>query len=405
MASNKDTTTEIPQITEEALAYFAAELQKSGRYNVTPASLGTAPSKPLPKPPDRFSMHTSTPVQYTVSADTGIPPPLPPPPIGYLSPNVGINPNSSSIGNTFTYGMASSTSRIPRLPPFSGESLRGDCEFDVWKYDLTCLLHSGAYPQHLLLEAIRNSLKGRARSVLLHLGELANVYDILAELEALYGNVSTKEKLKEQFYMATQQANETVADYSLRLEQLLHHSSLQFDSETKNEMLRNRLWSGLRDRELKNSARYKFESLRCFNTLRKELRKIEQEMESSDKGHRRKAEGREELPTEEVACNMTLVESKILKQLESLSTNVKTLNSKIDALEKEKLNPMNNRLEALEREVEDLRRNGGEERTEDGAAGGTLKKDVPAQGNPGKTGQKSGKPQTLNWNRPPRTGR
>ena len=130
-------------------------------------------------------------------------------------------------------------------------------------------------------------------------------------------------------------------------------------------------------------------------------------MDSADKGHWRKAEGWEEFSTED-SCDRQYDSSREQDSqtiFESLSTDVKTLNSKTDTLEKEKLNPMNNRLEALEREVEDIRRNGGEERTEDGAAGGTLKKDVPAQGNPVKTGQKSGKPQNLNWNRPPRTGR
>ena len=157
-----------------------------------------------------------------------------------------------------------------------------------------------------MLEAIRQSLKGRARSVLLHLGELASVSDIMSELEAIYGNVATPEKLKEQFYMAFQQDKETVADYSLRLEQLLRHSSLHFDQETKDEMLRNRLWSGLRDKELKNAARYKFETVKSFNLLRTELRKIELELgltpEKAEKRHG-KSEDRQE-----VTSNMTLVE-------------------------------------------------------------------------------------------------
>ena len=89
--------------------------------------------------------------------------------------------------------------------------------------------------------------------------------------------------------MAHQQVNETVADYSLRLEQLLRHSSLHFDQETKDEMLRNRLWSGLTDKELKNAGRYKFETIRNFNLLRKELRKIELEL-TPEKTDRRRNE-------------------------------------------------------------------------------------------------------------------
>ena len=83
---------------------------------------------------------------------------------------------------------------------------------------MSCLVKEGVYPQHLILESIRRSLKGRARSVLLHLGEAACVRDIVSELEGIYGNVSSSERLKEQFYSAQQNEHESVADYSLRLE-------------------------------------------------------------------------------------------------------------------------------------------------------------------------------------------
>ena len=43
-------------------------------------------------------------------------------------------------------------------------------------------------------------------------------------------------------------------------------------------MLRNRLWSGLRSPELRNVSRYKFETVADFNSLRKELRVIEQDL-------------------------------------------------------------------------------------------------------------------------------
>ena len=268
-----DTTEELPHVKEEELEYYARQLQRSGKYNVTrhmaqPSQHDTRTVFPQPyRTPQAF---TSTPLPSNTLQSEDLPPlrPPPPPPRRYI-PEVSY---PHLYGETFTYGATpiGSTPRIPKLPQFSGEGQKGDCEFDVWKYDINCLLHSGVYPQHILLEAIRSSLRGKARSVLLHLGELAGVSDIIAELEAIYGNVATTEKLKEQFYMAKQLPNETVADYSLRLEQLLQHSSLQVDFQTKNEMLRNRLWSGLRDRELKNAARFKFETLRGFNSLRKQ---------------------------------------------------------------------------------------------------------------------------------------
>jgi hypothetical protein len=157
--------------------------------------------------------------------------------------------------------------------------------------------------------------------------------DIVSELEAIYGNVATTEKLKEQFYMARQEPHETVADYSLRLEQLLLHSSLRFDPETKNEMLRNRLWSGLFDRELKNASRYKFECTRSYNLFRKELRKLEQELLSGTSLNRGADERRDRRET--AASNMSQVESKLLQQLEQLSSQMKTMCSRMDSMEKE----------------------------------------------------------------------
>ncbi|XP_052799847.1 uncharacterized protein LOC128231276 [Mya arenaria] len=222
-----------------------------------------------------------------------------------------------------------SSVKVPKLPEFSGEAVVGGVEFDVWKYDLKCLLRSQVYPAHTILEAIRRSLKGKARLVLLHLGELATVGDILSELEGIYGNVHSTEKLKEQFYSAKQEVNESVADYSLRLEQLLSTSNLQLDPHSKNDMLRNRLWSGLRSPELRNVSRYKFESVSDFNTLRKELRVIEQELGSVVSV---KPVGNKQ-PTETVGQHMSVVEHKMLQQLQELSTQMKQLSTRMGKLE------------------------------------------------------------------------
>ena len=43
-------------------------------------------------------------------------------------------------------------------------------------------------------------------------------------------------------------------------------------------MLRNKLWSGLRDERMRNATRYKYETVRDFDQLLAELRSVEQEM-------------------------------------------------------------------------------------------------------------------------------
>ena len=68
-------------------------------------------------------------------------------------------------------------------------------------------------------------------------------------------------------------------------------------------MLRNRLCSGLRDKELNNCARYKFKTVRGFNLLRTEVRKTELELgltpEKAEKS-RGKCDDRQE-----ITSNMT----------------------------------------------------------------------------------------------------
>jgi len=252
-------------------------------------------------------------------------------------------------------GALAPSTRVPRIPEFSGEGRKQDVEFDVWKYDVKSLMRSFMYPEHVLLESIRNSLKGKARSVLVHLGEGASPNDILLEIEAIFGNVSTGETLKEKFYSARQESHETVADFSIRLEHLLSNSNVKLSATAKNEMLRSRLWSGLRNKELRNAARYKFESIKSFSLLRKEIRKIEQELEVGvapikvpESTPRSEAIS---LPKEVAASNMTLVESKLLKQVESLVGMVRGLNGRMDSMEKE--------LKELKQERQDSRDNAG----------------------------------------------
>ena len=144
---------------------------------------------------------------------------------------------------------------------------KADVDFEVWKYEVNYLLRSGLYSDLVLLESIRSSLSGKARSVLLFLGEKATVISIMSKMKAIYGNAASSEKLKEQFYSASQNDGESVVDYSLRLKRLIS-SHVNISQEERNEMLCNNLWSGLCNKDLKNATRYKFEGTREYSSLR-----------------------------------------------------------------------------------------------------------------------------------------
>ena len=314
-------------------------------YNARPPPPPVHPRGPLhTTPAPRGPLHATATVSdpmHSTPAPHGAsfrwpPPPLfdpshPAPDVRALAP--GLNP------------------RVPKLPEFSGE-VSGD-EYDIWVYEVNCLLRGRHYSDQTIMEAMRRSLKGKARSVLLHLGEFASITDIIRELEGMYGNVGSSEKLLEKFYSASQLKKESVVEYSLRLEQLLRHSSILLDPVTKNEMLRSRLWSGLRNDLLKNVSRYKYETIGDFNELRRELRKIEQDLErgaasasgrlsteSKIEKHVRfecqeKAGEENSETSEEAVSHMTSVESRLLKQMQSMSEQLKGLDRRMSSMEKE----------------------------------------------------------------------
>ena len=145
--------------------------------------------------------------------------------------------------------------RLPQLPFFSGEDQKGDASFEVWKFELSCLIKEN-YPDSLILQSIRKNLRGTAREILLTLGETAKPLDIPNKLEGIYGNVSTSEVLLQQFYIQSQGVDESVADYSIRIENLLRRAvrNRSITDTIRNEMLCSKLWNGLRDPLLTNLA-------------------------------------------------------------------------------------------------------------------------------------------------------
>ena len=170
----------------------------------------------------------------------------------------------------------------PRFTNFSGEE-KSETSFEVWKNDVKCALRDGTASTGIILQAIRSSLKGKARSSLLTLPTDATPEQILQKLEGIYGNIYPSEKLLQQFYEAKQQDGETVADYGMRLENLIQTciDRNTINSASRNEMLRTKLWSGLSDIGLRNASRYKYDTITDFETLRRELRTIELDLKTS----------------------------------------------------------------------------------------------------------------------------
>jgi hypothetical protein len=160
----------------------------------------------------------------------------------------------------------------PRLPNFSGES-KSETSFDVWKFEAKCLLRKHLYPDLIIVQCMRNSLKGQARNTLLTLPESATPLHIIDKLEGIYGNVYSSDTLLLSFYAEKQMIGQSVADYGMKLESILQkvYDTGILNPKVKNDMLRAKFWSGLRDPALKNATRYKYDIIKHFDELRKEV--------------------------------------------------------------------------------------------------------------------------------------
>lgn len=128
-------------------------------------------------------------------------------------------------------------------------------------------MRDGAVHDDLLLQNVRNSLKGEANRVAMHLGEEATLEDIMLKLEKVYGTVDSGTTLLQQFYNCRQEETESIGAYGCRLEDVLNRAIVRGAVARKqsDEMLRSKLWSGLNDERVRNATRYKLEQIHSFD--------------------------------------------------------------------------------------------------------------------------------------------
>ncbi len=174
----------------------------------------------------------------------------------------------------------------PRISIFSGETPipKGEVSFENWTFEVRCLLRDDTYTPTTLIQSIRKSLKGDASRLMFSLGEGATVSDILARLEGLYGTVDKPENLLQRFHQEQQSMTESLSSWGIKLEDLLQQAisrGSHFDAETKDAMLRNKFWTGLRSSHLKDATRHVFYSSIDFMKLMQSVRIIEQELVSA----------------------------------------------------------------------------------------------------------------------------
>lgn len=170
-----------------------------------------------------------------------------------------------------------------RIPVFSGDNQKGDLTFPQWKYEVSCILEDckTETDSKNLLHAIRRSLRGTAAELLRYMGSHVSVVDILDAFERRFGNALTITQLCHSFFGASQGAQESLAAWSGRLEDLISQMRSCEDSHigrhAAQDMLRHQFWTGLYDPELRQATRHKYDNQASYEELFKAVRLVQQE--------------------------------------------------------------------------------------------------------------------------------
>ena len=182
---------------------------------------------------------------------------------------------SSSARPEFTY------LNKPYVSQFSGvePTPKNESTFESWRLEIESLRSSNIFPEYMVTQSIRNSLKVPARNTLLTLGPRASSEEILHKLESVFGNVASGQSIMQEFYTAVQQPDENVTMWSLRLEEILQRvaEKSSISAEQKNVMLRERFWRSLHSTELQNATQVYYHQTKDFEELRRKVRAEEYE--------------------------------------------------------------------------------------------------------------------------------
>ena len=223
--------------------------------------------------------------------------------------------------------------RVPRISHFWGTTEQKDAtSYDLWHYEVECLLNEGRYSKEVISEAIRRSLKGEAAKLAMRMGPKAATGELLDKLHGRYGVVMTESSLLTRFYTSVQADKEDVTAWSVRLEDIIqqvHHKGL-ISFGTMREMLRSKLWSGLRDEQLRQATRHKYDAIKDFDELVIEIRRVESETKgATEEKKKAKAhvlqQNKEERRTDDKTQAMF---KKLESRLDALEKDVKEIKSR-----------------------------------------------------------------------------
>ena len=166
---------------------------------------------------------------------------------------------------------------VPKLTWFCGSTPipKGHVSFVAWKNEVEGLRN--LYPDKLVVQAIRRSLKSPAAEDIWHLGDEAEYDEIMEALETGYGDVTEAETLLSELFSTMQGEKESLTEFLSRLRTISYKLSKLDGSNVKNthELILANFFRGLRDDKLREALRPKKDEFTSVNKMLKEARRLE----------------------------------------------------------------------------------------------------------------------------------
>ncbi|KAH3845463.1 hypothetical protein DPMN_087744 [Dreissena polymorpha] len=165
------------------------------------------------------------------------------------------------------------STRIPTLPSFDGKN------FEEWKLETVCMMRTGLYSDYAVSQAIRNSLKGDTRRILLTIKPSESAEELIAKMTENFGEVKSVERIVQEFYSAKQHETESCSAWGIRLEALFQQAvnKGEIEERKRDNKLKERFWRGLNSEQLKAATRVSYESSDSFEKLKRKTRLEEEE--------------------------------------------------------------------------------------------------------------------------------
>ena len=220
----------------------------------------------------------------------------------------------------------------PYIGTFSGTEPRpkNESSFDDWRVDVETLIASKKYSDFVISQTIRKSLRVPAKRVLLAMSTTASSRDIISRLENVYGNVACGQAVVQEFYTAVQSAEENVAEWAVRLEEILKRAvdKGQIIEASRDEILRSKFWRGLFSQDLKNATKIYYESERNFEKLLYKVRSEEYELRKPEADSKKKSTGAraQHNPIQGMPENQIEILTKLCDRIDSIEKKLQTPN-------------------------------------------------------------------------------